>query len=249
MSRHMADMVGTRWPGTVPTVRRVLLGLLVSAAASLACHHDTDPPAHLEPGEVQPLPPSSGTPVGYLVDDAADLKLSDSQLDKLKEIDSVLANQLDEIETQLRSYNPPPSAGSNNSHMVGRRGGRMGGGGMGGGGMGGPSGGGMGGGGGGGHRGGGAGSGSGSGASAPPPRYAADIGKLTEERAADVRDAIAQAMAVLDPVQRVMARKLLDERGIDTDAGRPVAGSAAHGSGADDGGGGDDGAPLGSGEP
>jgi len=246
----MTDMVTTRRTPTVRSVRlvRVLGTLALAAATALACHHDSDPPPHLEPGEVQPLPPSSGTPVGYLVDNATDLKLSDSQLDKLKQIDSVLANQLDEIETQMRSYSAPPPQSSSGGQM-GRNGrmrmggpnssgGGMGGGGMGGGGMGG----------GGGRRGRGMGSGSGSGsAAAPPPRYAADIGKLTEERAADMRDALAQAMALMDPVQRVMARKLLDERGIDVEGGT-VKGSAAAGA-SEEQTGGDDGAPMGSGEP
>jgi hypothetical protein len=202
--------------------------LRAALLAVLACHHEpAEPPPHLEPGEVQPLPPASGTPVGYLVDAAGDLKLSDDQLAKLKQIDSELATQLDEIETEMRGHEAPPS-GSGGGQPMGRRGRRGGmmGGGMGGGGMGGgtSNGGGTSG---GGHRRGGSGSGS---ASMSPQRSAA-IGQLTQERTGDVQAALAKAMEVLDIVQRVQARKLLDDRGIDVDAGRAVETGSSDGDG------------------
>jgi hypothetical protein len=72
------------------------------------CHKDTDPPPmHPKEGELPPLPPSSGTPVGYLVDNAVPLKLRDDQLKQLKDIDRSLAAQDDEIDTQLRLIEKP----------------------------------------------------------------------------------------------------------------------------------------------
>ena len=85
-------------------LRATFLALLVLAG----CHHDTDPPPmHPKEGELPPLPPSSGTPVGYLVDNAEPLKLRDDQLLQLKEIDRSLAAQDDEIDTQLRLIEKP----------------------------------------------------------------------------------------------------------------------------------------------
>ncbi|HEU4733008.1 MAG TPA: hypothetical protein VFT22_34175, partial [Kofleriaceae bacterium] len=76
-------------------LRATLLGLLV---ASAGCHHDTDPPPmHPQEGELPPLPPSSGTPVGYLIDAAGQLELRDDQLARLKEIDQSLSARDDEI--------------------------------------------------------------------------------------------------------------------------------------------------------
>jgi hypothetical protein len=94
-------------------LRAALCALLVLAA----CHHDTDPPP-MRPreGELPPLPPSSGTPVGYLIDNAGQLNLHDDQLARLKAIDQSLAARNDEIETQLRfiekpDEDPPPGPG------------------------------------------------------------------------------------------------------------------------------------------
>ena len=72
------------------------------------CHRDTDPPPmHPKEGELPPLPPSSGTPVGYLVDNASQLQLRDDQLKQLKEIDKSLSARDDEIDTQLRLIEKP----------------------------------------------------------------------------------------------------------------------------------------------
>jgi len=85
-------------------LRATLCALLLLAG----CHHDTDPPPmHPKEGELPPLPPSSGTPVGYLVDNAGQLQLSDDQLKQLKEIDRSLAVKDDEIDTQLRIIEKP----------------------------------------------------------------------------------------------------------------------------------------------
>jgi hypothetical protein len=85
-------------------LRATLLLLLVIAG----CRHDTDPPP-MQPkeGELPPLPPSSGTPVGYLIDNASTLKLRDDQLEKLKVIDQSLSARDDAIDTQLRLIEKP----------------------------------------------------------------------------------------------------------------------------------------------
>jgi len=80
--------------------------LLTAGLALVGCHHDPKPMTPKE-GELPPLPPASGTTVGYLVDNATMLKLRPDQLDKLKEIDTSLAARNDSIDTQLRSMVKP----------------------------------------------------------------------------------------------------------------------------------------------
>lgn len=85
-------------------LRVALCALLVLAA----CHRGADPPpVHPGGGELPPLPPSSGTPVGYLVDSASQLNLRDDQIAQLKQIDQSLAARNDEIDTQLRLIEKP----------------------------------------------------------------------------------------------------------------------------------------------
>ena len=171
-----------------------LLGGLVGAA--LSCHHDPPPPV-LEPGEVPPLPPASGTPIGYLVDGATQLKLSDDQVSKLREIDTGLAAELESIDGQLRSSSGKPVGGSNDPPpQQGRRGRHGGGGGR--------------------HRGSSAGSGSGS-----ATRSAGDLNRLADQRSADVKDALKRAFALMDPAQQAAAQKLLADHDVDVD--RPKA--------------------------
>lgn len=83
-------------------LRFVVLALLALAA----CNKD---PAIMSPkeGELPPLPPASGTAVGYLVDNATHLELTPDQLTKMKEIDSSLAARNDVIDTQLRTLERP----------------------------------------------------------------------------------------------------------------------------------------------
>jgi len=86
----------------------MLRATLLALALLAGCRHDTDPPPmHPKEGELPPLPPSSGTPVGYLVDNASQLQLRDDQLLQLKEIDRSLAARDDEIDTQLRMIEKP----------------------------------------------------------------------------------------------------------------------------------------------
>jgi hypothetical protein len=88
---------------------RLALLLALSASGVAACHHDTDPtPWNVKPGDiVPPLPPSSGTPIGFLLDAAGDLHLRDEQVDKLKAIDASLVAQQADIDTQLRAIEKP----------------------------------------------------------------------------------------------------------------------------------------------
>ncbi len=79
------------------------LGLLVAFGG---CHHDPKP-MHVKAGDLPPLPPASGTPIGYLLDDSTDLKLNEDQITKLKDLDASLAAQNSEIDTQLRQIEKP----------------------------------------------------------------------------------------------------------------------------------------------
>jgi hypothetical protein len=80
---------------------RFVLALLVALAG---CHSDP-PPAN--PTEMPPLPPASGTPIGYLIDSASDLKLNEEQLTQLKDLDASLAAQDADIDVQLRQIEKP----------------------------------------------------------------------------------------------------------------------------------------------
>lgn len=78
------------------------------ALACSACH-----PANnevIEPSSTPPLPPASGTAIGYLVDASADLKLTPEQAEKLHKIDDRLAAQNGPLDTQLREMEKPVPA-------------------------------------------------------------------------------------------------------------------------------------------
>jgi hypothetical protein len=99
--------------------KTILLAALVLAGA---CHSEPTP-MHAQPGDLPPLPPASGTPVGYLIDSADQLKLHDDQLQKLKDIDASLAARDASIDTQLRQIEkpaedeePPPKPGEKRPH-------------------------------------------------------------------------------------------------------------------------------------
>jgi hypothetical protein len=87
----------------------VRLVLLVSFLM-IACGGRDPQPMKPKEGELPPLPPASGTAIGYLVDSASVLKLSNEQLDKLKELDTSLAAKNDSIETQIRTMERPDEA-------------------------------------------------------------------------------------------------------------------------------------------
>lgn len=83
---------------------RFVLSVLIVVLAG--CHYDGQS-THPKPGEVPPLPPASGTQVGYLIDSATDLKLRDDQLQQLKDIDRSLAVEDADIDVQLRQIERP----------------------------------------------------------------------------------------------------------------------------------------------
>jgi hypothetical protein len=74
--------------------------------ALAACHSEPQP-MHPKPGDLPPLPPASGTPIGYLLDAKADLALTPDQVDKLTKIDTSLAARDADIDTQLRQIEKP----------------------------------------------------------------------------------------------------------------------------------------------
>jgi hypothetical protein len=91
-----------------PLFGSLVCSLLCALVVLAGCRHDTDPPPmHPKEGELPPLPPSSGTPIGYLVDNAVPLNLRGDQLEQLKELDRSLAAKDDEIDTQLRLIEKP----------------------------------------------------------------------------------------------------------------------------------------------
>ena len=67
---------------------------LVLLLALAGCHHDPAP-LHAKPGDLPPLPPASGTPVGYLIDSATGLKQNalDLARDCLLEWERLLAEK------------------------------------------------------------------------------------------------------------------------------------------------------------
>jgi hypothetical protein len=87
------------------TGMRVLAVVLLALAAVAGCNRHQD--EVIEPGGPPPLPPASGTAVGYLVDASADLQLNADQLGKLKKIDDSLAAQNGSIEAQIRQIEQP----------------------------------------------------------------------------------------------------------------------------------------------
>jgi hypothetical protein len=183
---------------------RVLIALLFAA-----CGGNSAPAPH-DPADRPPLPPASGTPIGYLIDGAGELHLRDDQVTRLKQIDTTLAGELDTIDTQLRSATARPADASPPPQPMGMSGRGRHGGGMGGRG---------------GHHRGGGGGGAGSASALHGDPAAAD--RLTEERRADVKEALARAFAVLDTDQQPAAKKILEDHDVDVEDGKPAAPPAA----------------------
>jgi hypothetical protein len=157
---------------------------------AISCHHEATP-AKPQPGDTPPLPPASGTPIGYLVDARTTLALREDQVTKLKDLDTTLAARLEALDAQARGAAKPANAGGD-APMQPRRGGR-------------------------GRHGGGRRGGAGSGSASPKTTSPART-HIDQERSATVRDALQQAFALLDATQQTAARKLLAEHDVDVDA-------------------------------
>ncbi|MGE0400485.1 MAG: hypothetical protein AB7T06_27485 [Kofleriaceae bacterium] len=88
--------------GTGSPVGTLARFALVVVLALAACRKDP-PPSYAG----QPLPPSSGTPIGYLIDNSGQLELSAEQVTKLQAIDDSLSARNEGIDTQLREIEKP----------------------------------------------------------------------------------------------------------------------------------------------
>ena len=185
---------------------------LAGLALGPGCSHEAKPV--VAPPERAPLPPASGSPIGYIVDDASELKLSDDQLAKLREIDDALGAKLAASETALRTGEPVPrdnrpdaprglgfyAAGGNatvDQHGVPLVTPVHG------------------------------------GATGFPAENAQSrqvvipgptIDGIYRDRARDTRDAIRRALALLDDAQQAIARRVLTEHGVDPDTGQTTGG-------------------------
>lgn len=177
----------------------------------IACHPEAAPvvqPEEPPPPPPPALPPASGSPIGFLVDEAS-LQLSDDQLVKLREIDEDLAKRLAQLDLAMRSAEtatpqnggesrgglavggakvsgtPTEQAVNNTGVMSSTEDGRRGGG------------------------------------SRDDADQIADIKrKVPVLRAQDVRTAIAHALALFDARQKQIARQVLKDRGVDPDTGK-----------------------------
>jgi hypothetical protein len=186
----------------------ILVVALVPAGAGLGCSRDARPAQPVvAPDEHPPLPPASGTPIGYLVDSAGDLTLSPDQLDKLRAIDDHLVGQLATDDSEMRPDPVPPSNREDKPRGLGFRGGAAG-----------PD------------RTGAINAGStGTGPAATSTSGqivipASTVNHVATQRAHHVRDALRGAFTVLDATQQVAARRVLTEHGVDPDTGEVQGG-------------------------
>ena len=185
----------------------VAVAALAGAGVGAACSRDTAPAVQpVGPEEPPPLPPASGSPIGFLLDDAR-LSLRDDQRTQLHAIDSELGARLVYLDSVMRntgSAAAPAGDASRGDITFGAsqaRGSDV--------------------------QGVGARDNGGPESGARSAQIAADNAavrkRVPEVRAHDVRDAIARALAVLDPPQRDLARKVLVERGVDPETGKSEA--------------------------
>lgn len=137
-----------------------------------------------------PLPPASGTPVGYLLDSSTELRLRPEQLEKLERIDTALVAENSDIDVQLRQIEKPEPEEhiSPQESKAGRRAERR--------------------------------------NMAPGSSVSgnADSAKLHKIRNSNDKEALEQAWKLLDPAQQVMARRVLEDRGLEV----PGAAKGAH---------------------
>ncbi|HEY0992467.1 MAG TPA: hypothetical protein VGD80_35685 [Kofleriaceae bacterium] len=192
-----------------------VVSALVSAlavSASAGCSREARPAA--QPGEQAPLPPSAGTPIGHLVDNAAELTLSDDQLRKLRTINDDLAAQLAGDDSELHPVRVAPPEQEKTGRGLGFRAtGRTS-------------------------------EGAGGGVGGFPNNSSAGnqpdgstsreilvpastVNYVYQQRARHVRDAIHRALDLLDAEQQTIARRLLTDHGVNLDTGETGADPAA----------------------
>ena len=93
---------------------RLTSTLVLALGLSLGC--GPKPQAHgPAPGE-QPLPPASGTAIGYLIDSSGTLELTAEQTEKLKSLDAQLSVRNEAINTQLREIEVPEEQEAPDKH-------------------------------------------------------------------------------------------------------------------------------------
>jgi hypothetical protein len=176
----------------------LLAALLGGLGGGLGCSHEAKPV--VAPEDHPPLPPAS--PVGYLVDDTAELKLSDDQLGKLREIDGALGTKLATYESELRNGEPVPGNSAPKPPGVNFGGGTS---------STNP-----------------ANGATGNAANMTPPvettkTYVVSgetVTRIRRDRARDTREAIGRALALLDATQQGIARRVLTEHGVNPDTGQ-----------------------------
>ena len=183
------------------------MALAVLAGHGAGCSRDARPAAQPTiSDEPPPLPPASGTPIGFLLDDAR-LQLTDDQRTKLQPINDDLAAKLSYLDTVVRNTGSGSAPGEDAPRggigfsAAGDRGGQP---------PGKVS----------AQEGAGTGTVGGGVPSSATADNAAILKRVPEVRAYDIRTAIARALALLDPAQQKIARKVLVERGVDPDTGQ-----------------------------
>jgi hypothetical protein len=195
--------------------------LAVALAASgglgsqIGCSHvQSRPPPEpvVDPDEHPPLPPASGTPIGFLVDEAGALQLSDDQLSKLRAINDDLAGKLaiDDSGMVPEPVDPPKKKGPSKGGLGFRASGAQDNSSLAGGGV--P----------------GMGTGGNSGDDGPTTTtmvIPADVvTRVYRSRAKHIREAIATAMKVFDRKQQQVAQRVLIDHGVDPDTGEVKGG-------------------------
>jgi len=201
-------------------LRSVVVIVALGCGLVVGCSREARPVA--QPTEPPPLPPSLGTPIGHLADNAAELQLTDEQLRKLKGLNDELAVQLagDDSELHPERVAPAPQqetgrglgfhaggrsvAGKSGTEDVSSSTGVF------------P-----------GARGttnGGADDGAGSRQIVVP---ADTVNRVYQQRARHVRDAIRRALELLDAGQQAIARRILTDHGVNLDTGETGADPAA----------------------
>jgi hypothetical protein len=182
----------------------------IGLALSLGCSHEAKPAQPVvQPDEHPPLPPTSGTPIGHLIDDAGELKLSGDQVQKLQAISDELAGKLAADDSELRPEPVPVSPREDKPRGLGFRAGGIARNGENGraGAFPGAS-----------------GAGSPGGAAPPGSITSATATQVYQQRAHHVRDAIQRALGSLDPAQQATARRVLTEHGVNLDTGEVGSG-------------------------